>query len=74
MEPLYRAAVPLPHIRLLLVRKVRTCLPAAGADRTGWAAAALSGSDTLLPGMEDRMQPGGIAEYGCRLTRRGYVD
>jgi hypothetical protein len=71
MEPLYQTAVPLPYIRLLLVGKVRACLPAAGANGAGWAVVALSESGTLLPGIEDRVQSGGDGEFGYRLPRRG---
>ena len=53
VEPHYRTAVPLPHVRLLLVRKVRACLLAAGADSPGWAVAAVNFSETPLPGVED---------------------
>ena len=55
----YRTPLQLPHVRLLLVGEVRACLPAPCTDRTGRAAAALSERDTLPPGMEDRVQPGG---------------
>jgi hypothetical protein len=48
MEPLYRTAVLLPHVRLLLVAKVCACLSAFGEDRTGEVTAALSASYTLL--------------------------
>jgi hypothetical protein len=42
MEPLYRTAAPLPHVRFLLVGKVRARLPAACADDVGWAVFALT--------------------------------
>jgi hypothetical protein len=45
--------VPLPHARLLQARKVYACLLAAGADRSGRAAAALNGSDAPVMAMED---------------------
>ena len=43
METLERTAVPLPHVRPLLVAEVCTCLPTADADRVSWAATALRG-------------------------------
>jgi hypothetical protein len=35
MELLYRTAVPLPYVRLLLVGKVFSSLPVPGVDRAG---------------------------------------
>ena len=48
MEPLYRTAAELPHVRLLLVAKVCACLSVSGEDRTDEVAVALSGSYKLL--------------------------
>ena len=66
METLQRTSAPLPHVRLLLVGKVRARLQAAGAGRAGRGIAALSGGDTPLPDLEHRAH---MSRNALRIVR-----